>query len=225
MAYSFERLNRYLMDLPDEDECMLLEELDGFLAGVLACPDVIPPSQWLPHIWRRKEGLGPEDGFKDMDEANRVLGLIMEHYNEIARSLMPESREPYQPVVSLHKESGEEICFFWLLGFEQALKAWPESWMKVMLGTETGAQEALTRLRSLIKAVNAKEEDFTEDQMVLLVSAPDEISELVVILSLSRLVDNPVLPITRHQAFKNVGRNDPCPCGSGRKYKKCHGAN
>jgi len=25
-------------------------------------------------------------------------------------------------------------------------------------------------------------------------------------------------------AFKDVGRNDPCPCGSGKKYKKCHGA-
>jgi preprotein translocase subunit SecA len=24
--------------------------------------------------------------------------------------------------------------------------------------------------------------------------------------------------------YKNVGRNDPCPCGSGKKYKKCHGA-
>ena len=23
--------------------------------------------------------------------------------------------------------------------------------------------------------------------------------------------------------FTNVGRNDPCPCGSGKKYKKCHG--
>ena len=23
------------------------------------------------------------------------------------------------------------------------------------------------------------------------------------------------------EAFKNVGRNDPCPCGSGKKYKKC----
>jgi preprotein translocase subunit SecA len=23
--------------------------------------------------------------------------------------------------------------------------------------------------------------------------------------------------------YKNVGRNDPCPCGSGKKYKKCHG--
>ncbi|KAB2893057.1 MAG: hypothetical protein F9K40_17435, partial [Kofleriaceae bacterium] len=26
-----------------------------------------------------------------------------------------------------------------------------------------------------------------------------------------------------HDAPK-VGRNDPCPCGSGKKYKKCHGA-
>ena len=25
--------------------------------------------------------------------------------------------------------------------------------------------------------------------------------------------------------WANVGRNDPCPCGSGKKYKKCHGAN
>jgi preprotein translocase subunit SecA len=25
--------------------------------------------------------------------------------------------------------------------------------------------------------------------------------------------------------FADVGRNDPCPCGSGLKYKKCHGAN
>ncbi len=22
----------------------------------------------------------------------------------------------------------------------------------------------------------------------------------------------------------HIGRNDPCPCGSGKKYKKCHGA-
>ena len=24
--------------------------------------------------------------------------------------------------------------------------------------------------------------------------------------------------------FDRVGRNDPCPCGSGKKFKKCHGA-
>jgi preprotein translocase subunit SecA len=27
------------------------------------------------------------------------------------------------------------------------------------------------------------------------------------------------------RAGAKVGRNDPCPCGSGKKYKKCHGAN
>ena len=25
------------------------------------------------------------------------------------------------------------------------------------------------------------------------------------------------------QGGETVGRNDPCPCGSGKKYKKCHG--
>jgi uncharacterized protein YecA (UPF0149 family) len=29
---------------------------------------------------------------------------------------------------------------------------------------------------------------------------------------------------TFHRNTPKVGRNDPCPCGSGRKYKKCHGA-
>lgn len=26
-----------------------------------------------------------------------------------------------------------------------------------------------------------------------------------------------------HTLYPAVGRNDPCPCGSGKKYKKCHG--
>jgi preprotein translocase subunit SecA len=27
-----------------------------------------------------------------------------------------------------------------------------------------------------------------------------------------------------NDAYANVGRNEPCPCGSGSKFKKCHGA-
>ncbi len=34
--------------------------------------------------------------------------------------------------------------------------------------------------------------------------------------------DAPIRPIQR--AFPKVGRNEPCPCGSGKKYKRCHGA-
>jgi len=27
------------------------------------------------------------------------------------------------------------------------------------------------------------------------------------------------------ELIEKLGRNDPCPCGSGKKYKKCHGIN
>jgi preprotein translocase subunit SecA len=30
-------------------------------------------------------------------------------------------------------------------------------------------------------------------------------------------------PATLVEAVPRVGRNDPCPCGSGKKYKNCHG--
>ena len=29
---------------------------------------------------------------------------------------------------------------------------------------------------------------------------------------------------TRRNISKKVGRNEPCPCGSGKKYKQCHGS-
>jgi preprotein translocase subunit SecA len=36
--------------------------------------------------------------------------------------------------------------------------------------------------------------------------------------------DEEARPVTIRREGKKVGRNDPCPCGSGKKYKKCHGA-
>ena len=33
----------------------------------------------------------------------------------------------------------------------------------------------------------------------------------------------PIVPLEQHTQQDKVGRNDPCPCGSGKKYKKCHG--
>jgi preprotein translocase subunit SecA len=36
--------------------------------------------------------------------------------------------------------------------------------------------------------------------------------------------EEPVSTPTVHRTDDKVGRNDPCPCGSGKKYKKCHGA-
>ena len=35
--------------------------------------------------------------------------------------------------------------------------------------------------------------------------------------------DEPKQPVRKKVAGKKVGRNDPCPCGSGKKYKHCCG--
>jgi len=42
---------------------------------------------------------------------------------------------------------------------------------------------------------------------------PEDITELEILLN----------PLKTRIAEKNVGRNEPCPCGSGKKYKKCCG--
>lgn len=45
------RLDELLHALPFENMPISLSELDGFLTGVLACPELIPPSEWLPQVW------------------------------------------------------------------------------------------------------------------------------------------------------------------------------
>ena len=37
-------------------------------------------------------------------------------------------------------------------------------------------------------------------------------------------VDGQMVKPTPVRAAPTVGRNAPCPCGSGKKYKRCHGA-
>ena len=44
-------------------------------------------------------------------------------------------------------------------------------------------------------------------------------------LPLNRGEELVAAPAPAHRAENKVGRNDPCPCGSGKKFKKCHGKN
>lgn len=79
-----DELDQILLD--QGDECMLLTQLDGFLAGILVSPDTIMPGTWLKHIWAGEDGEGEPD-FDDTDAFQPFLDLIMRHYNEILASL------------------------------------------------------------------------------------------------------------------------------------------
>ena len=46
-----DRLDALLHALPFDNMPMALSELDGYVTGLLACPEMIPPSEWLPHVW------------------------------------------------------------------------------------------------------------------------------------------------------------------------------
>mgnify|MGYP006158742407 CR=1 FL=1 len=46
-----DRLEELLQALPVENEPMTVSELDGFVTGLLACPEMIPPSDWLSQVW------------------------------------------------------------------------------------------------------------------------------------------------------------------------------
>ncbi len=72
------QLSKALLEL--NEDAMLLEELDGFVAGLLVCPELIPPSDWLPLIWNREGGDDPV--FDNLAHANKVMGLVKEHYND-----------------------------------------------------------------------------------------------------------------------------------------------
>jgi uncharacterized protein len=222
-------LSRHIKQLDEEllalgDEAMLLEELDGFIAGLLACPELIMPGDWLPLLWH-EDNADQQPVFKDLDHANRVLGLVMEHYNDIARTLM-ERPDRYSPLFSVDTRNGDILWELWIEGFEKAVALRPVAWTK-LLDADVDTAAAMSGM--LLLADIARGEKEVDDRDAILAAAPDKIADWVVILNEWRLVntqpvqdsDPRVVTVPR----KKLGRNEPCPCGSGKKYKKCCGLN
>ena len=66
-------------------------------------------------------------------------------------------------------------------------------------------EERVTELESVFK------ENAWNATITLEPDKPEDITDLEILLN----------PLKTMIAEKKVGRNDPCPCGSGKKYKKC----
>lgn len=212
------RLDDALADLP-LDEPMLLSELDGFLTGVFVCPDLIMPGEWLRHVWGSDEiGNAP---FDDPADVRWFVDAVMARYNEIARDL---GRGRPQPIFDVDERNGDVLWELWLDGFAQAMELRPDSWAGVRIGQDPDAAEALARISTLI-AVARNESELDSVQInALQDQAPSDLVDAVHRLHAARLRNSgaPQPGPSGARAIK-TGRNEPCPCDSGKKFKRCCG--
>jgi uncharacterized protein len=209
------------------DEAMLIEEFDGFVAGLLVCPEMISPNEWLPRIWNRK-GQTERSPLEDPDHANRLFGLIMNTYNDVVLTLMNRP-EDYRALFPVDARNGDIIWEVWVEGFA-ALALRPAAWQK-LLHVDREAANAVTGMLLLAEIVRGDHDLPQEDVDKLRDAAPSLIPDWVVTLHEWRLANTRTASVIERTASPpsaargKVRRNEPCPCGSGKKYKGCCGLN
>lgn len=82
------------------------------------------------------------------------------------------------------------------------------------LGTEKNPAVVCVKTKSRLKEIaGIFEENGWQSKIELNPDQPEDISDLEILLNWPKPT----------AAAQKVGRNDPCPCGSGKKHKKCCG--
>lgn len=235
----FAELDDLLAATPEPLQPVDAVMLDGFLCGVIVQPVLLETATWLPHVFDFDGQPLPDD----VDPAwlarttaliqrrhaalNRAMAedgwfdpLILEFDDEHPREAPPEGE--VDPLADLPEVS--QAVMPWVAGFQHAALCFPD------LGEmpDDAVMTALARLYRHLPVETDQEREVvaTLDREHPLKTLDDAIEELVV--TVADLYDltgelRYKVETVRREAPK-VGRNDPCPCGSGKKYKQCHGA-
>ncbi len=198
------------------DTSMDFATLEGFLTAIAIGPRMVRPSEWIPWIWDMDDAENAPE-FSGEQEANRIMSLVFRHYNTIVGTFNTVA-ESFEPIFWEGRQWGAaEWCEGFLLGFQFAEK----EWALLQVGQPTWFTPFL-RLGTFEGIEITDDQGDAEKWM-------NEIKPSVLKLhgywSQYEKLDPAVhesTPIVR--SGPKVGRNDPCPCGSGRKFKKCCGS-
>ena len=232
----FAELDDLLAGIPEPLEPLDAVMLDGFLAGVIVQPELIPTERWLPHVF---DAGGHRWGEAEpTTEQQRVRELIARRHAAMNRSLAefggfdPLILEPDEADDSTVAEKPDapvldattRAILPWVAGFEFAASIFPAMYEL----DDAAVATTLTRLYRFLPAEGAEEEATAallakEHPLATLDAAIEEIVSCVgELYDLTAPLRYQVETVRR--GAPKVGRNDPCPCGSGRKFKHCHGA-
>ncbi|MGG5890810.1 UPF0149 family protein [Falsiroseomonas sp. HC035] len=204
-------LEAWLSSSRAPEDAMELSELDGFLAGIAVGPQIIMPSEWLHFVWGDEPPV-----FEDAAEAEAMLGAIMARYNEIIHGLQDE--EGILEPLFLTNETGEVIADLWAEGFLEAVGLRPTAWDPLFSHRDAGS--LMMPILLLARGTDEFDLDVDEDRLdELLAEVPNMIAPCVV------AIDRFWKTKRSRGRVPKIGRNAPCPCGSGRKYKLCCGRN
>ena len=220
-----------------------LREMMGTLvesALTVYCPAEQYPEEWdmkgLAEMMQGQFGLDITQGKQDGGESLRDVGR-----DALLEDLKAQVRDAYD---RKEKELGPELMRFLEKNF--MLQVIDHHWKDHLLGMDHlrdgiglrgyGQKDPLIEYKregyDLFAGMMERIKSDTIERLFLVqavregersAAPPPVMSRPQPKLTLNR-GDEPVSTQTVHRNDDKVGRNDPCPCGSGKKYKKCHGA-
>lgn len=217
----FSELDRFLASDLTSEHTMMVDTLDGFLTAIALGPVEIPVPQWLPRVW------GPEDKdtprFRNEEQADRILALIVRQLNGVLRTLQLDL-DNYTPIVDVTSIDGVdyEDAEMWAFGFMAGINLARTAWQPVFEQPEVLATLKPVFLLSAKNLTEAQKQEVATPQQraALAAQLPATVAALYEFWKPFRKAEAPE-PL---RAEVRAGRNDPCPCGSGKKFKKCCGA-
>lgn len=243
----FAELDELLAATPEPLQPLDASMLDGYLCGVIVQPRLIEPDEWLPNIFDYDGGLLPDS--VDAQWLDKLTQLVQRRHAALNRGLVEdgwfdpvileidenEKPEPLPDDASEEERSARasyddlgaisRALMPWVAGFQHAALCFPE----LADMSDDAVTAALARLYRHLPAETPEEKEVvaTLNREHPLKDLDDAIEELVVtVADLADLTEAERYRVdTIVREGPKVGRNDPCPCGSGRKYKVCHGSN
>lgn len=212
----FNELDLFLLSDKSPEDTMAMDALHGYLSAIAIGPEPVMPAEWLPPVW------GDETPkFKNSKEEQRVLYLITRFMNEILITLEVAPKE-YEPLFCEIKEGNKTLIDgeAWAWGFWTGISLRFEAWQVL----ENSEQGELLRPFYLLGA-----EEIEEAEMALVDTAQKRHQLAIEMEANFPLIYRFWLPrrksgveTVKHDTAKQ-GRNDPCACGSGKKFKQCCG--